>query len=112
MAEYLRNSLTRLEALPMVGDIRGKGLLWGIEFVKDKETREPFPREKAVKNSILRDCLRKGAFFYPGYFEDDLGRGDHIIVSPPFIISEEQIDQCVDILEESLKESQDAFYAA
>jgi adenosylmethionine-8-amino-7-oxononanoate aminotransferase len=112
MGQYLRKSLARLEALPMVGDIRGRGLLWGIEFVKDRETKEPFPKEKSAKNSVLRDCFRKGAFFYPGYYEDELGRGDHIMMSPPFIITEEQIDQCVDILEETLEESLEKFYAA
>jgi len=110
MGDYLRESLARLEALPLVGDIRGKGMLWGIEFVKDKVTREPFPLEKSVKNSIITDCFRKGVFFYPGYYEDELGRGDHILISPPFIITEEEIDQCVDILYETLTESMDRFY--
>ena len=65
-----------------------------------------------MKNSIIRDCLRKGVFFYPGYYEDELGRGDHIIIAPPFIITEEQVDQCVNILEETLKESMDRLYAS
>jgi adenosylmethionine-8-amino-7-oxononanoate aminotransferase len=95
-----------------VGDIRGKGLLWGVEFVKDRETKEPFPREKAVRDSIIRDCFIKGAFFYPGYYEDENGRGDHIMIAPPFIITEEQVDRCVNILEETLKESLDRFYTA
>lgn len=111
MGDYLRQRLTRIEDLPMVGDIRGKGLLWGIEFVKDKQTKEPFSREKAVKDSVIRDCLMKGVFFYPGYFEDEFGRGDHIMIAPPFIITEAQLDQCVDVLAESLAESQDRFFA-
>ena len=112
MGEYLRNRLARLETFPMVGDIRGRGLLWGIEFVKDKETKEPFPKEKSAKNRILRACFKKGAFFYPGYYEDEQGQGDHIMMAPPFIITREQIDHCVNILEEALEETQNELYAS
>ena len=102
MGDYLKKRLMRLSALDMVGDIRGSGLLWGIEFVKDKATKEPFAGELSVKNRVLKHCFRNGAFFYPGYYEDERGRGDHILMAPPFIITEEQIDQCVDILEAAI----------
>ena len=111
MGSYLHKSLQQLESLPMIGDIRGKGMLWGIEFVKDKETKEPFPKEKRVKNDILRNCIMKGVFFYPGYYEDEQGRGDHIMIAPPFIITEEQIDHCVKVLREVLEESQERYYS-
>jgi adenosylmethionine-8-amino-7-oxononanoate aminotransferase len=111
MGTYLHKSLQRLESLPMIGDIRGKGMLWAIEFVKDKETKEPFPKEKKVKNDILRNCIMKGVFFYPGYYEDEQGRGDHMMIAPPFIITEEQIDHCVRVLREVLEESQERYYA-
>ena len=111
MGTYLHKSLQQLESLPMIGDIRGKGMLWAIEFVKDKETKEPFPKEKRVKNDVLRNCIMKGVFFYPGYYEDEQGRGDHIMIAPPFIITEEQIDHCVRVLREVLEESQERYYA-
>jgi adenosylmethionine-8-amino-7-oxononanoate aminotransferase len=104
MGNYLATQLNTLKDLPMVGDIRGKGMLWAIELVKDKNTREPFPREKNLKMNLITLCLLKGVFFYPGYYEDDSGRGDHIMITPPFIITEEQIDTCVRILRESLQE--------
>ena len=53
----------------------------------------------------------KGVFFYPGYYEDEQGRGDHIMIAPPFIITEEQIDHCVKVLREVLEESQERYYA-
>jgi adenosylmethionine-8-amino-7-oxononanoate aminotransferase len=96
----------------MVGDIRGKGMLWAIEFVKDKETKEPFAPEKNVKMDIIMNCLMKGVFFYPGYYQDDQGRGDQIMIAPPFIITEKQIDECVGILRETLEESQERYFAA
>lgn len=104
MGTYLENRLRDLEELPMVGDIRGKGMLWSVEFVKDKGTREPFPREKNVKMDIITTCLLKGVFFYPGYWQDGEGRGDHIMIAPPFIITEEQIDECVGVLRETVEE--------
>jgi adenosylmethionine-8-amino-7-oxononanoate aminotransferase len=93
-----------------VGDIRGKGMLWGIEFVKDKKTKEPFPKEKNLKMDLIMHCLLKGVFFYPGYYEDEEGRGDHIMVAPPFIITEGQIDECVRVLRETLEELQDKLF--
>lgn len=101
---YLCDRLMTLSDLPVVGDIRGKGMLWAVEFVKDKKTREPLPREAGLKMNLITTCLLKGVFFYPGYFEDAHGRGDHIMVAPPFIITEEQIDQCVAVLRESIIE--------
>jgi len=111
MGNYLQESLMQLESLPMVGDIRGKGMLWAIEFVKDKETKEPFPKEKNVKMDIVMQCMMNGVFFYPGYFQDEQGRGDVIMIAPPFIITEEEIDQCVNVLRETLEESQERYFA-
>ncbi len=54
--------------------------------------------------------MLKGVFFYPGYYQDDQGRGDHIMIAPPFIITEEQIDECVRVLRETLEESQEKYY--
>ena len=111
MGHYLQESLLQLQDLPMVGDIRGKGMLWAIEFVKDKETKEPFPKEKNVKMDLIMQCMMKGVFFYPGYYENEDGNGDHIMIAPPFIITEEQIDECVRVLRETLEESQERYYA-
>jgi adenosylmethionine-8-amino-7-oxononanoate aminotransferase len=111
MGKYLHESLLQLMDLPMIGDIRGKGMLWAIEFVKDKRTKEPFPKEKNVKMDIIVQCLLKGVFFYPGYYEDERGRGDQLMIAPPFIITEEQIDECVAVLRETLQDSRDKYYA-
>lgn len=111
MGKYLGESLRQLTDLPMVGDIRGKGMIWAIEFVKDKSSKEPFPKEKKVKMDVLTKCLLKGVFFYPGYWEDEQGRGDHLMITPPFIITEEQVDEVVAILKETLLDSQEQYYA-
>jgi adenosylmethionine-8-amino-7-oxononanoate aminotransferase len=111
VGKYLEESLLELMDLPMVGDVRGKGMLWAIEFVKDKSTKEPFPKQKNVKMDVITRCLLKGVFFYPGYYEDEQGRGDMLMIAPPFIITEEQIDECVGILRETLQDSRDRYYA-
>jgi adenosylmethionine-8-amino-7-oxononanoate aminotransferase len=112
MGKYLQERLLGLKDLPMIGDIRGKGMLWAIEFVADQDTRTPFPMEKNVKMDIIAQCLLKGVFFYPGYYEDERGRGDQLMIAPPFIITEEQIDECLEILRGVLTDSYDRWCAA
>jgi adenosylmethionine-8-amino-7-oxononanoate aminotransferase len=112
MGKYLEERLLQLMDLPMIGDIRGKGMLWAIEFVEDKDTKAPFPKEKNVKMETIIQCLLKGVFFYPGYYEDERGRGDQLMIAPPFIITEEQIDECLDILRGVLTDSYDRWRAA
>jgi len=104
MGEYLGERLETLKSFPIVGDIRGLGLMRGIEFVKDRETKESFPADKNLKMGIILNCILRGVFFYPGYYEDEKGRGDHIMMAPPFIISREQIDKCVEVLRQTLEE--------
>ena len=112
MGKYLKERLLQLMDLPMIGDIRGKGMLWAIEFVEDKDTKVPFPKEKNVKMDTIVQCLLKGVFLYPGYYEDEQGRGDQLMIAPPFIITEAQIDECLEILRGVLTDSYDRWRAA
>ncbi len=106
IGSYLGGRLEELRDLPVVGDVRGKGMLWAVELVADRETREPFPKEKRIKMEVITRCMLRGVFFYPGYYEDEKGRGDHIMISPPFVITKEQVDTCVEALRRSLEEIQ------
>ena len=112
MGKYLEERLLELGDLPMVGDVRGRGMLWAIELVEDKVTKAPFPKQKNVKMDTIVQCLLKGVFFYPGYYEDERGRGDQMMIAPPFIITEEQIDECLGILRGVLTGSYDRWRAA
>ena len=112
MGKYLQERLLELRDLPMIGDIRGRGMLWAIELVEDKVTKAPFPKQKNVKMDTIVQCLLKGVFFYPGYYEDERGRGDQMMIAPPFIITEEQIDECLGILRGVLTGSYDRWRAA
>jgi adenosylmethionine-8-amino-7-oxononanoate aminotransferase len=86
----LRDALSPLQAHPRVGDIRGLGLLLGVEFVKDKVTREPFPKSDNIAEQIRQACLEERVLIYPTQGCFDGHRGDHILLAPPFMISPEE----------------------
>jgi adenosylmethionine-8-amino-7-oxononanoate aminotransferase len=98
-ARQLRGALKPLEALPQVGEVRGMGLLLGIEFVKDKKTREPFAKELNIAEKIRQATLQKNVLTYPSQGCVDGARGDHILLAPPFIISEAECSQIAQALQ-------------
>lgn len=107
IGSLMLQKLSRLGELPIVGDIRGKGLLLGLEFVKDKEKKTPFEREVQVQEKIVELCFEKGLVLVPGVPGNVDGiLGDQIQITPPFIISEQVMDQSIDILEDSIMEIQ------
>jgi adenosylmethionine-8-amino-7-oxononanoate aminotransferase len=89
-AQTLRGALSPLQSHPNVGDVRGLGLLMGIEFVRDKTTREPFPKEQNISEKIRQACLDESVLTYPTQGCVDCIRGDHILFAPPFTISSEE----------------------
>jgi adenosylmethionine-8-amino-7-oxononanoate aminotransferase len=84
--DTLRRALAPLEKHPHVGQVRGLGLLQGVEFVKDKATHEPFPKESGIAEKIRQAALEKNVLVYPGQGTVDGTRGDHVLLAPPFII--------------------------
>jgi adenosylmethionine-8-amino-7-oxononanoate aminotransferase len=76
-----------LQSHPHVGDIRGLGLLLGIEFVKNKSTREPFPKQNNIADRFRQAALDENVLTYPAQGCVDGTNGDHILLAPPFIIS-------------------------
>jgi len=89
-AQDLHGALSPLQSHPNVGDIRGLGLLLGVEFVKDKTSREPFPKEQNIAEKIRQACLEESVLTYPTQGCVDGLRGDHILLAPPFTISSEE----------------------
>jgi len=89
----LRDALSELEGHPNVGQVRGLGLLQGIEFVKDKASREPFPKEAGIAEKVRQAALEKNVLVYPGQGTVDGVRGDHILLAPPFIIGKGECGQ-------------------
>jgi len=104
----LRAALEPLAQLSVVGDIRGMGLLQGIEIVRDRETREPFPPEAHIANRIAEDAMEAGVITYPMQGSVDGRRGDHILLAPPFTISSQQIQMIAGALSNALGELETA----
>ncbi len=90
MGRRLRQRLSALESHPNVAEIRGRGLLLGIELVKDRATLEPFPHEARLTNKVVAAGLALGTFFYPGGCDP---ARDVITLGPPFIITDDDIEQ-------------------
>jgi adenosylmethionine-8-amino-7-oxononanoate aminotransferase len=88
--QNLSAALSLLQTHPHVSDIRGLGLLLGVEFVKDKVSREAFPREHNIAERIRQSCLEENVLVYPTQGCVDGLRGDHILLAPPFTISPEE----------------------
>ncbi len=89
---------------PNVGDIRGRGFFQGIELVADRATKEPFPSEARLAARIKARAMENGLICYPFAGNVDGSRGDHVLLAPPFIISEAQIDELCDKLSRSIDE--------
>ena len=103
--EMLRRALAKLENHPHVGQVRGLGLLQGIEFVKDKATREPFAKEAGIAEKIRQAALEKNVLVYPSQGTVDGVRGDHLLLAPAFIISEAECEQIANALQYALEKT-------
>lgn len=87
-----------------VGDIRGRGLFWGVEFVKNKETRESFDPKWAFGPRFHGRVFKKGVAVYPGAGTVDGTNGDHCLVTPAYIVTEDQIKKIVGVMREVYEE--------
>jgi hypothetical protein len=96
----LRNALGDLTN---VGDVRGIGLMWGVELVADHETKAPFPAAEHVANRVADAALEGGLMVYPGSGCVDGTTGDHLTIGPPLIITEEQMAELADKLREAIR---------
>jgi adenosylmethionine-8-amino-7-oxononanoate aminotransferase len=84
-----------------VGDVRGRGLLAGIEFVEDRSSRRPHLPNARFAEAFAAEALELGLVVWPNAGQLDNGTGDLVMLAPPFIITEEQIDEMVAILSEA-----------
>jgi adenosylmethionine-8-amino-7-oxononanoate aminotransferase len=95
--EHLLERLRLLaETEPLIGDVRGKGLLAAIELVADRETKRPFEQALGVTKRLQALARARGLMIYPGAGGD--GAGDQILITPPLIVTREDVDLIVDLL--------------
>jgi len=110
LVEASRTKGDRLKALltqvlgdhPHVGDIRGRGTLVAVEFVKDRETRRPFPRADKLTERINAACKANGLLVYPSTGSALRRDGDIINFGPAFVISDEELEQLVGIFSDAV----------
>ncbi len=104
-AATLRQALERLRDAKAVGDVRGIGLLWGVEFVADKTTKRPFTPELNFAGRAAQAAVNRGLLVYPMQGCVDGVSGDHVLITPPAVITAEQIDWAVKQLREAIEEA-------
>ena len=87
---------------PFVGDVRGRGLLQGIELVSDRGSKEPFDPSLQLHARVKREAMARGLMVYPTGGTVDGTRGDHVLLAPPFIVGATTIETIVERLGEAI----------
>jgi adenosylmethionine-8-amino-7-oxononanoate aminotransferase len=105
IAAKLERSLSTLLDLKTVGDVRGIGLLRGVEFVSDKKTKKPFAPELNFAGKVGAAALKRGLLVYPMQGCVDGASGDHLLIAPPAVITPEQIDWAVEQMKNAIDEA-------
>ena len=88
-----------LGSRPRVGDVRGLGLMVGIEFVADRTTKAPFSRHEGVTERIVAAAYEAGLLLYPSTGCADGVDGDLVMIGPPFVISDAELEESVELLQ-------------
>jgi len=110
LGEYLhQQAREKLSPHPTVGEIRGKGMLMGVELVKDKETKEPFDPGVQASYKVHKLAMEKGCLVVPRTGVVQGVMGDQIMIAPPLIITESEIDTALDIVDEALSNFEEAY---
>ena len=107
IAAKLHKSLNELRSLKTVGDIRGIGLLMGIELVQDKSSKQPFDPKQNFAGRVGQGAAKRGLLVYPMQGCVDGTEGDHLLIAPPAVITRDQIDWATAQLREAIGETTD-----
>ncbi|HEX7929451.1 MAG TPA: aminotransferase class III-fold pyridoxal phosphate-dependent enzyme, partial [Sphingomicrobium sp.] len=86
-----------------VGDIRGRGLLLAMELVADRSTKAPFDPALAMHQRIKADAFQRGLLVYPGGGTIDGRNGDHVLLAPPYNVTDDELDMIVDLLGQTME---------
>jgi len=109
--QELRAALEPLLKYSVVGDIRGMGLLFSVELVRDAKTREPFPPEAQIARRIQEGAFEWGVMTYPIQGCADGARGDHILLAPPFTITSKMIQMIAAGLDHAIADLEKTYLA-
>jgi adenosylmethionine-8-amino-7-oxononanoate aminotransferase len=104
-AQLMQALHERLGAHPNVGDIRGRGLFVGVELVQDRKTQATFDPAKKLHAKVKARAFSNGLLCYPMGGTIDGQRGDHVLLAPPFIVSQDELHTIVDRLALSIDQA-------
>jgi adenosylmethionine-8-amino-7-oxononanoate aminotransferase len=104
-AAQFKQTLESLSDEEAIGDVRGIGLLWAIEFVADKASKRPFAPEKDFSARVGASAMKRGLLVYPMQGCVDGVSGDHVLLAPPAIITPDQIAQAAEQLRQAVREA-------
>ena len=99
--EVLQGEAKKLLDMPLVGDVRGKGLMLGVELVANKETKEPFPRAAQISEKVHAECWKRGLSYCPLAGDADGVCGDAASIGPALVLTEDQARDLVRIFGEA-----------
>jgi len=102
VAASLGRELETLLEIESVGDVRGMGLLRGVEFVADKKSKQPFEPAENFAAKVGSEASKRGLLVYPVQGCVDGNAGDHVLIAPPAVITREQIREAVRSLREAI----------
>jgi hypothetical protein len=103
-ADNFKKALESLAHVSSVGDVRGIGLLWGIEFVADKATKRPHPPDRTFSSRVGAAALKRGLLVYAMQGSIDGTAGDHLLLAPPAVVTPDQIEWSVQQLAAAINE--------
>ncbi|WP_404428258.1 aspartate aminotransferase family protein [Sutcliffiella horikoshii] len=107
LGDYLLQKLSQLkQTYSFIGDVRGKGLLLGMEIVADLASKYPYSQEKAVTPRLVELAQKNGLLIYPASAGIEGVGGDAVIIAPPLSINQQEMDELITILELTLNELQ------
>jgi adenosylmethionine-8-amino-7-oxononanoate aminotransferase len=106
-AQLRQRLVARFGGHPHLGDIRGRGFFIGLELVAARAAKTPFAREAGLANRIKQAAMEEGLICYPGNGTADGIDGDHVLLAPPYILSDGEMDMLVDKLDIALARALD-----
>jgi adenosylmethionine-8-amino-7-oxononanoate aminotransferase len=103
-AGEFKQALETLRGEKSVGDVRGIGLLWGVEFVSDKSSKQPYPPEQTFSSRVGAAAMERGLLVYSMQGCVDGNAGDHLLLAPPAVITKDQIAWSIRQLSQAIQE--------
>jgi adenosylmethionine-8-amino-7-oxononanoate aminotransferase len=103
LGQTMSERLHGMKELPSVGDVRGLGLLWGVEFVSDKTSRKPFDSKLNFAGRVAQQAFERGLLVYPIQGCVDGYAGDHVLIAPPTVITKEEVAWAVERLGQAIE---------